>query len=484
MDRLDFENSFAGRHGLSVPDQYDAFEKVLSAIREAELEVIRISFVDQHGILRGKTLVTEGIGSILAKGINITSTLLLKDTSHRTVFPVWDEDASVGSGSMVGASDVVMIPDFSTFRVLPWAHRTGWVMADLHYPGGQPVEFSTRGILKSAQKKLNDCGLEFIAGLEVELHVFTTRESTVSYADAGQPGTPPKTDLLSQGYQYLTEERYDDLESTFELIRRNAQALGLPVRSLEVEFGPSQIEVTFDPGPALQQADNMVLFRSMVKQVCRRNGLHATFMCRPRFDDSMASGWHLHQSILDIETGINQFIPEPGQPISDFGRNWIAGILKHAEESCILSTPTINGYKRYRAGSLAPDRIQWGRDNRGAMIRCLAAPGDKASRIENRVGEPAANPYLYLASQILSGLEGVEKKLEAPEPVANPYDSTAVRLPKSLADALLSFKSSEFYKAELGVAFVDYYSRIKSSEWDRYLTTVSEWEEREYFNLF
>lgn len=480
----DCEQKPHGQEALATSQERSSVDQVLQKVADAKLEVVRVSFPDQHGILRGKTLIADGIESALTKGVNMTSTLLMKDTSHRTVFPVWQEDAGFGSGQMTGGSDVIMMPDPSTFRVLPWANRTGWIMADLYNPDGTPVELSTRNILRSAQRKLNTKGLEFIAGLEVELHIFSTRETPCSFSDAGQPGTPPKTDLLSQGYQYLTEERYDDLEGTFELIRKNAQALGLPIRTLEVEFGPSQIEVTFDPEPALQQADNMILFRSMVKQVCRRNGLHATFMCRPRFDNSMASGWHLHQSIVDINTGENYFIPKPGEVISKFGKQWIGGILKHAKESCILSTPTINGYKRYRSGSLAPDRIQWGRDNRGAMIRCLAKVGDNASRIENRIGEPAANPYLYLSSQILSGLAGVEAKLTPPEPVSNPYDNDAETLPKSLADALLAFQNSAFYRKELGNTFVDYYSQIKSSEWLRYLTTVSEWEEREYFNLF
>ena len=338
--------------------------------------------------------------------------------------------------------------------------------------------------MKKAVQELNAKGYEFIAGLEVEFHVFKLAKQPMDLTDAGQPGTPPEVELTSQGYQYLTEDRYDQMEDVFDLIRRNGEAMGLPIRSLEVEFGPSQCEVTFDPADAMTQADNMILFRSMVKQVCRRAGYHATFMCRPRFADSMASGWHLHQSLVDVHTGENQFIPASGAAISDLGLHWIAGLLEHARESCLFSTPTINGYKRYRPFALAPDRILWGQDNRGAMIRCLASPGNKASRIENRVGEPAANPYLYIASQILSGLDGLERKLIAPKPVSNPYDSDAEVLPVSLIDALGAFKESSFYRGKLGDEFVDYMTVLKEAEWNRYLTTVSEWEEREYFSLF
>lgn len=478
------ETGFVGRHDLWTTEQFEASENALALVEEKGLEVIRVSFVDQHGVLRGKTVVASGLKAAFKSGITMTSTMLLKDTSHQTVFSVWESDAGFGEGHMTGAGDVLMIPDPTTFKVLPWSSHTGWVLADLYHSDGSSVNISTRSILKKAQAQLNDLNLEFIAGLEVEFHVFKKDDTPLSVNAMGEPGGLPSLDLISSGYQYLTESCYDQMEEVFDLIRRNAEGMGLPIRSLEVEFGPSQCEVTFDPRPALEQADNMIIFRSMVKQVCSRNGLHATFMCRPRFKESIASGWHLHQSLVDVNTGENMFTPEAGKAISDLGKHWIAGILDHAEESCILSTPTINGYKRYRPLTLAPDRIQWGRDNRGAMVRCLANPGDKASRIENRVGEPAANPYLYIASQILSGIDGIKRELEVPAPVSDRINSEAKQLPTSLQKALTAFTSGGFYADQLGKSFVDYYARIKQAEWDRYLGTVSEWEEREYMNLF
>ncbi len=480
----ELQSSFAARHGLWQEHQFTAAQKMLDLALAENLEVIRLSFVDQHGILRGKTISISGLKSALCGGINMTSSMLLKDTSHKTVFPLWQEDSGFGAGTLTGASDILMLPDPTTFKILPWSPHSGWVLSDLYFTDGAPVPLSTRAILKDSVQKLNDLGYQFIAGLEVEFHVFKLGDQPMALSDAGQPGTPPEVELISQGYQYLTEDRYDQMEEVFDLIRRNCEGVGLPIRSLEVEFGPSQCEVTFDPADALTQADNMVLFRSLVKQVCRRAGYHATFMCRPRFEDSMASGWHLHQSLVDLENGQNLFMPSGSEPISALGLNWIAGLLSHAKESCLFSTPTINGYKRYRPFALAPDRIQWGQDNRGAMIRCLAGAGDTASRIENRVGEPAANPYLYIASQILSGLDGITQNLQAPDPVQNPYDSKADTLPVSLIDALQALKASVFYREMLGDAFIDYMAVIKEAEWSRYLTTVSEWEEREYFSLF
>ena len=472
------------RHDLLSTEQLAAAEQILAEVSAGTLETVRISFVDQHGILRGKTLVADGLKSAFEQGVKMTSTLLLKDTSHTTVFPVWQNDASFGPGNMVGASDFLVMPDPGTFRILPWSPHCAWLLGEIYHLDGRPIPFSSRRVLRDAADKLRDRNLELVVGLEVEFHVFKVEEPNLEHEHAQRPEQPPRTSLLAHGYQYLTEQRYDQLEPVMDLIRRNAQALQLPIRSMEAEFGPSQFEITFHSTEATVAADQLVLFRNMVKQVCRRQGYHATFMCRPRLHNCMASGWHLHQSLRDLDTGTNLFVPQAGEVLSAVGAQWIAGLLAHAAESCLLSTPTINGYKRYQPFALAPDRIQWGSDNRGAMLRAITAADDPASRVENRVGESAANPYLYIASQILSGLDGIEQGLQAPPPVELPYDDQAPMLPKSQIEAIAAFRTSAFYRQALGDVFVDYFTHIKQSEWDRYITQVSEWEHREYFSLF
>jgi glutamine synthetase len=199
----------------------------------------------------------------------------------------------------------------------------------------------------------------------------------------------------------------------------------------------------------------------------------------------MSSGWHLHQSLKQKSDGANAFIPaKGGEQLSEIGRHYLGGLLAHARGASALSTPTINGYKRYRPNSLAPDRVLWGRDNRGAMLRVLGGPGDPATRIENRVGEPAANPYLYFASQIFSGLDGMAKKLD-PGPSADaPYDTKAELLPATLVEALAALRADACLSEGLGKGFVDYYCRIKESEIARFNLEVSEWEHREYFEMF
>jgi glutamine synthetase len=232
----------------------------------------------------------------------------------------------------------------------------------------------------------------------------------------------------------------------------------------------------------------MVLLRSAVKQICRRHGYHATFMCRPRIPNVMSSGWHLHQSLRDRKTGANAFVAAEAGPdgsgLSALGRRYLAGLLAHARAAAVFSTPTINGYKRYRPYSMAPDRAIWGRDNRGAMVRVLDTQGDPATRLENRIGEPAANPYLYMATQILAGLDGVARALD-PGPSADaPYDTKAPLLPRTLAEAVETLRGDAFFRAALGDAFVDYYLHIKDAELARFNLEVSEWENREYFELF
>ena len=221
------------------------------------------------------------------------------------------------------------------------------------------------------------------------------------------PASRPRSACCRQGYQYLTETRFDQMEPVLETVRREVIALGLPLRSVEIELGPSQCEFTFHPQVGLAPADTMMLFRSAVKQICRRMGYHATFMCRPKVPNVMSSGWHLHQSLRDRRTGATRSCPMTRSRCRGTGVHFLAGLFAHARAAAAFTTPTINGYKRYRAYSLAPDRAIWARDNRGVMVRVLGGPGDPATRLENRIGEPAANPYLYMASQIVTGLDGM-----------------------------------------------------------------------------
>jgi len=476
---------FIAYHGLWTGEQQAAAKDVLKACGREHADTLRLSFPDQHGMLRGKTLTADECASVFRSGCTMTSTLLLKDTSHKTVFPVFMAGGGLGESELQGAADLIMVPDPTTFRMLPWAPRTGWMLCDLYFRDGRPVPLSTRHQYRRALERLARIDADYIAGLEVEFHVFKRADQDIRAEAAGQPGQPPEVSLLNTGYQYLTEQRFDQIEPVLEIIRSNVEALGLPLRSIEVEFGPSQCEFTFKPGVGMNPADDMVLFRSAVKQICHRHGYHATFMCRPKMPNVISSGWHLHQSLVSRKDGSNLFMPtEDGSYLSPLGMNYLGGLMKHARASAVFSTPTINGYKRYRSYSLAPDRVNWGRDNRGVMLRVLGAPNDTASRIENRIGEPLANPYLYMGSQILAGLNGIEEAMDPGPPADSPYEMDAVLLPKSLREAVGALRDDPFVRDAFGQKFVDYFSDIKMAEVARYEETVTDWEHREYFSDF
>ena len=476
---------FVARHGLYDEAQEEAAARILEQVRELGLEVVRLSFADQHGILRGKTIVAGELPSMLRNGCRMTTTLLAKDTAHKTIYPVFTEGGGFGMDEMTGGGDFVMVGDPATFRVLPWAPATGWILSDIYFPSGVKVPFSTRAIFRDVLDDLAARGYDFVTGLEVEFHLFKLEDPKLAPEDAGQPAAPPEVSLLAHGFQYLTEIRYDELDPVLAILRRDLLDLGLPLRSMEAEFGPSQCEVTFATRTGLEAADDMVLFRSAVKQICRRNGYHATFMCRPGLANLFSSGWHLHQSLRALDTGTNAFAPDGEDGfLSPLARRYLAGLLANARAASVFTTPTINGYKRLQAYSLAPDRAIWARDNRGVMVRALGGAEASETRFENRIGEPAANPYLYMASQVLSGLDGVDRGLEPPEPVDTPYETEAEVLPRSLMEGLQALDDSAMFRAALGDQFIDYILTLKRAEVSRFLATVTDWEHREYFEIF
>src|ERR1700722_15750558 len=482
--------SFVQRHGLWTDDQARRAKAVEQAIKKNKLELVRFSFADQHGVLRGKTIVAADAAAMMHSGVSMTTTLLAKDTAHKTVYPVFTAGGGFAMEEMQGGGDFVMIADPDTFQVLPWAPNTGWFLCDIHFTHGKPVPFSTRQILRDALARLAREGFDFLAGLEVEFHLFKLENPRLAPADATWPPQAPDVSLLNQGYQYLTESRFDQIDSALEPIRRGVEALGMPLRSLEVELGPSQCEFTFRPQPAMAAADTMILFRAAAKQVARRHGLLVSFMCRPALPNLFSSGWHLHQSLMARKDGRNTFAGDEREGLSATGLHYLGGLLAHALAVAAFSTPTVNGYKRYRPYALAPDRAIWARDNRGVMVRVFGQPGDPSTHLENRVGEPAANPYLYMASQIYAGLDGMAHRRDPGPSADTPYETKAPALPKNLGEALAALRSSAVFRKDFGDAFIDYFATLKEAEFARFKaesthqTDVTAWEQNEYFDLF
>jgi glutamine synthetase len=414
--------SFCERFGLrDEAGQRLAAEVAARAVKEG-VQTIRLSWADQHGILRGKTIVAGELDGALSDGVAMTTTLLLKDSAHRTAFPVFTAGGGTGLKELEGAADCILLPDPSTFRLLPWAPGTGWMLCDAYFADGRAVPLSTRALLARATGRVAEAGYEAVMGIEVEFHLFRLLDPKLSPADAGQPGTPPEVALLTQGYNYLTESRYDAIEPVLEILRTNTLALGLPLRSMEVEYGPSQVEFTFAAREAREAADLMTLFRSAAKQVARRHGYHATFMCRPRIP---------HGDVERLAPAPVAPRPRDGaQPLRGGGRaalglparHYLGGLLHHAQAAAAFAAPTLNGYRRFRPYSLAPDRAIWGIDNRGVMVRAIGPAGQRRDAAREPRGEPAANPYLYIACQILFGLEGIAARRDPGPPADTPYE--------------------------------------------------------------
>jgi glutamine synthetase len=488
-------HGFVARHGLHTDEQLAAAAEVVAQIRASDLRTVRVVIVDQHGIARAKFLSPPAAIAAMSNGLDFSGAIYSLDSGN-SVFPqAFGAGGGFGIPELTGFPDVVIVPDPTTFRVLPWADRTGWVLCDVYFSNGKPVPLDGRAIMREQLERLAAAGFGYTAGLEVEYYIVRLVDEHIGLDQTGAPPPPPVVDVIEQGYQYLSETRLDSIEATLCALRDGLGALGIPPRSMEDEWGPGQMEFTFAPLAGLQAADAMIMFRSAIKSICRRRGLLATFMCWPALPNFFPSGWHLHESLTDTTTGNNVFASET-EMLSPVGRHFVAGILEHAKPMTIFTTPTVNGYGRFRPYSFAPDRIGWALENRGAMIRVQGGAGDSGTHIENRLGEPAANPYLYMAANIAAGLDGIRRGAEPPPPVAaDPYAEQAEPLPSSLGAAIAALEGDTLFRREFGDAFVDYYLMMKRAEYARYQaavaddppaegSVVSAWEMREYFEVF
>lgn len=482
---------FAERAGAWGPA---ASERLLREVQERGIERVRVAFADLHGLYRGKTLMPGALASALENGVGMVSTLLLKDSSDRTAFKVFEPGALAALPGFGSANNLVLVPDPSSLATLPWAPGTAWLRGDLYFDDGRPVAVEPRRVLRAALEGLAAAGYGLVCGLEVEFHVYRIVGESLDPAAAQWPGEAPQVALIHPGWQLLGEAHADLADEALTLVQRTAQGLGLPLRSLEIELGPSQVEAVFDPCDALTAADRMLMFRNGVKQALRRAGYHATFVCRPPFESAMASGWHLHQSLVELTSGRNAFVRPPADAadhgvtdarrwLSDTGCAWLAGLLAHARGGTALAVPTINGYARFRPNAMAPVGVHWARDHRGAMLRVLGSPGDADTRIENRLGEPLANPYLYLASQVHAGLDGIAQRRVPPPAVADTYSGAGEPLPTSLREALDALAADGVLQQGLGAPLAHLFAGVKRAEIVRHASAddADAWSRREYF---
>jgi glutamine synthetase len=498
--RTSADTAFIARHGLYSEEQRRLADELKRRVEKEDVHLVRLVWVDSHGAARAKAVVPEVFVEALSKGYNINVATSTLDGSGGRVFASFTRGGGMGLEEMTGSPNLVIVPDPATFRGLPWAPGVGWVLCDEYFRDGKPFHFSTRRLLKTQVARLAKQGRDCRVGLEVEWYLAKAAEDGFTEEHVGVPGLRGRalrTTPVEPGYSYHSETNLDLMQPIVSELAKGYQALALPVRSIENEWGPGQLECTFQAEDPLKAADDLVLMRTATRQICRRLGFFASFMCHPALKGYFSSGWHLHQSLISVDTGRNLFMPDKdGEVLSPLALAYLGGLLTHAPATTIFATPTVNGYRRFRPNSLAPDRLVWGIDHRGVLFRVLGGAGDAATRIENRAGEPAANPYLFIAGQIIAGLDGIERNLDPGPPETDPYQSDHPALPTNLGEAIGTTDKDELIRRELGDIFIDYYVALKRAELGRFHTfcngrglehiggDVTEWEQNEYFDFF
>jgi glutamine synthetase len=435
-----------------------ARKEVLKRIDDEGVEFVLLWFTDIEGHLKSFAVTPSEIEDALDDGMGF-------DGSSITGFNAIEE------------SDMVAIPDPDTYQLMPWREgetKVGRMICDIVTPDGKPYEGDPRYVLRRALERMEAMGFDtFNVGPELEYFLFKDDHGTET--------------LDEGGYFAMTT-----LDAATELRQQTVRALesmGIPIEYVHHEVGPSQHEIDMRFASALTMADHTVTYRLIVKEVAKKAGFHATFMPKPIFGEN-GSGMHTHQSLF--KDGRNAFFESDDEwHLSDVGKGFIAGQLRHAREISAVFAQWVNSYKRLVPGFEAPVYVAWSRRNRSALIRIpLYKPGaEQATRAEIRCPDPACNPYLTFACLLHAGLEGIEKGYDLPEPMeTNLYHLTAEQrtergitaLPETLGEAISELAHSELVRQALGPHIFDRYVELKRKEWDEYRVQLSQWEMDKY----
>ena len=438
---------------------------VLKLAKEKEVKFFHLQFTDVVGIVKGITIPDNQLERALDKG-------------------VWFDGSSVQGFARIAESDMYLMPDPSTFRIIPWESMNGTTTArmicDVHTPTGEPFPGDPRGVLKQALKKVEEMGFVYNTGPELEFFLF--------HLDGN--GGPALVPHDRGGYfDYSTDLAIDVRKEMVAAL----QALGIVVEASHHEVGTGQHEIDFQYADALTAADNAITFKYVLKAVAKRHDLHATFMPKP-IVGIPGSGMHVHQSLVDKNSGKNVFAdPEDEFGLSSIAKQFIAGQLDHALSICPVIAPLVNSYKRLVPGYEAPVYISWARTNRSALIRVPRISDIEATRLELRCPDPSCNPYLAFAVMLNAGLDGIEKEMVPPEPMEeNLYDLGEARrkaqhvemLPGSLKEALDHLAGDKVIQDALGAHVYERFVRAKMQEWDDYRIQVNPWEIERYLAIY
>ena len=431
---------------------------VLRTIDEREIKFIRLWFTDVLGSLKSIALAPAEVEGAFNEGVGF-------------------DGSSIEGLTRRAEADMLLHPDPSTFQVLPWRHldATARMFCDLSTPDGQPAVSDPRHVLRRALDHAAQLGFTFYIHPEIEFYVLESR----------RPGPDGVVAVDDAGY-------FDNVAGgdTHDLRRRAVrllEELGISVEYSHHEGGPGQNEIDLRYADALATADNIMTFRTVVKEVAAEQGHHATFMPKPRWDWP-GSGMHTHLSLFEGDTNVFYEAGAPHQ-LSKTGRHFIAGLLRHAREITAITNQTVNSYKRLWGGDEAPSYVCWGHNNSSALVRVPTYKPHKSgsARVEYRALDSAANPYLAYAVLLEAGLRGIAEEYELPEEIEGDLRDLSPRerkvlgyepLPTSLDEALTAMESSELVAETLGEQLYSYFLDNKHDEWRQYRAQVTEFELR------
>lgn len=433
--------------------QCQSADDVRKVVKEKDISFVQFWFTDVLGALKSFAVTPSELDEGLTEGMGF-------------------DGSSIEGFARIQESDMIAKPDPATFQLVPWRggdRPVARMFCDILNPDGTPYEGDPRYVLKRILKRVEDKGFIFYVGPELEYFYFKDNRSTEILDTGGYFDTRP----LDVG----SDLRRDTI---FAL-----QAMGIRVEYSHHEVAPSQheIDLRFDEG--LRMADKTMTYRIVVKEIARQHGVYATFMPKPIFGQN-GSGMHVHQSLFRGEK--NAFYdPRDKYHLSDLAKHYIAGLIRHAPEIAAITNQWVNSYKRLVPGYEAPVYVSWARRNRSAMIRVpMYKPGkEMATRIEFRSPDPACNPYLAFAVMLAAGMDGIEKKLELPDPIEedifemNPAERRAhgiTDLPGNLYAAILETEKSKLVREILGDHVFNKFIENKKIEWDRYRIHVSQYE--------
>ena len=365
--------------------------------------------------------------------------------------------------------DVFAIPDPESLIQLPWKPEVGWVAADPHMYG-RPVEHAPRVVLKRAMAKARDMGFAFKSGVEPECFFITPDGNAI--ADPADTRAKPCYDqqALMRHFDVVAE------------ISGSMESLGWGAYQNDHEDANGQFEMNWNYDDGLKTADRHTFFKFLAKSAAERHGLRVTFMPKP-FINLTGNGCHVHLSLWDLQSGKNRMTGDGPLGLSQEALHFAGGLIAHAGDVAAVTNPTVNSYKRINAprttsgSTWAPNSVTWAGNNRTHMIR---VPG--AGRIETRLPDAAADPYLLQASTLLSGLDGIDNRIDPGEPLdidmyAEGYKvKDAKKLPLNLLDAIRAFENSKTVRRLFGEEFVRGYAKIKTNEWNAYAAHLSNWE--------